>query len=182
MNDKSLSQKQRNALDKGSVATLENEEVVFEKPAIDDGAEMWQLVKESTLDLNSPYKYLMMCEFFTETCVVAKENDHLVGFITAFIPPERSDVIFIWQVGVDASQRGKGIGSKMLNELLSRKACKDVRYLEATVTPSNEASQSLFRRLARDHNASCIVTPCFPADVFPGNEHESELTYRIGPL
>ncbi|WP_264183975.1 diaminobutyrate acetyltransferase [Bacillus shivajii] len=143
---------------------------------------MWELVKDSTLDLNSPYKYLMMCEFFSETCIVAKHNDELAGFITAFIPPERKDVIFVWQVGVDASQRGKGIASRMLNDLLKREACNNVRYVEATVTPSNKASQSLFKRLARDHNASCIVTPCFPADVFPGNEHESELTYRIGPL
>ena len=165
-----------------SSATLVNEKIVFETPDVNDGAEMWELVKRSTLDLNSPYKYLMMCEFFSETCVVAKEKEEIAGFITAFIPPERSDVIFIWQVGVDSSHRGKGIASKMLDELLSRESCKDVRYLEATVTPSNLASQSLFKRLARENSTNCLVTPCFPADVFPGNEHESEQTYRIGPL
>ncbi|UTR10510.1 diaminobutyrate acetyltransferase [Evansella sp. LMS18] len=165
-----------------TAATIDTEEIVLEKPALNDGAKMWELVNDSTLDLNSPYKYLMMCEYFSETCVVAKENENLAGFITAFIPPERKDVIFVWQVGVDESFRGKGIASRMLKELLSREACKDVRYLEATVTPSNTASKALFTRFALKEDAKCFITPCFPADLFPGDEHESELTYRIGPL
>lgn len=162
--------------------TLVESKLSFQKPTKEDGSRMWQLVKDSTLDLNSPYKYIMMCEFFHETCVVAKENDELVGFITAFIPPERQDVIFVWQVGVCPSQQGKGVASKMLTELLNRKACKKVRYLEATVTPSNIASQSLFRGFARLNKTNCVVTECFPEDLFPEEGHEAELTYRIGPL
>ncbi|UOE94934.1 diaminobutyrate acetyltransferase [Alkalihalobacillus sp. LMS39] len=156
--------------------------LTIEKPTVEDGAAMWELVKNSTLDLNSSYKYIMMCEFFAETCVVAKEDDKVVGFVTAFIPPERQDVVFVWQVGVDASQRGKGVASKLLHELLSREACKDVRYLEATVTPTNQASQSLFRRIARDFNTDCSVYDCFPEELFPGDDHEAELTFRVGPI
>ncbi|OIJ17284.1 diaminobutyrate acetyltransferase [Anaerobacillus alkalilacustris] len=159
-----------------------NQTLTIEKPTVADGALMWQLVKQSTLDLNSPYKYIMMCEYFRETCVVVKENDELHGFITAFIPPDRQDVIFVWQVGVDPSQQGKGIASKMLQELLSRPACKNVRYLEATVTPSNIASQSLFRGYARKNQTNCVVKECFSAELFPGKGHEEELTFRVGPL
>ncbi|MFA9560097.1 diaminobutyrate acetyltransferase [Evansella sp. AB-rgal1] len=158
------------------------DKVSFSKPTAKDGSSMWELVKESTLDLNSPYKYIMMSEYFSDTCIVAKENDHLVGFITAFILPEKQDVLFIWQVGVHSSQRGKGIASRMLNELLSRNERKNIRFVEATVTPTNIASQSLFQRLARDHSTECIVDECFPADFFPGNGHEAELTYRVGPF
>jgi L-2,4-diaminobutyric acid acetyltransferase len=159
-----------------------NETLFIEKPKVTDGSLMWQLVKRSTLDLNSPYKYIMMCEYFSETCVVVKKNEQLLGFITAFIPPKQQDVIFVWQVGVDPSQQGKGIASKMLAELLNRPACKNVRYLEATVTPSNQASQSLFQGFARKKDTKCVVTPCFSADLFPGEGHEEELTYRVGPL
>ncbi|MBU8908879.1 diaminobutyrate acetyltransferase [Desertibacillus haloalkaliphilus] len=158
------------------------DQLTFEKPSLEDGSAMWELVNNSTLDQNSAYKYIMMCEFFAETCVVAKENGKLVGFVTAFIPPERPDVVFVWQIGVDASQRGKGLASKILNELVAREACKDVRYLEATVTPSNVASQSLFRRLARDHNTECEVKECFAEELFPGEGHEAEDTFRIGPF
>ncbi|WP_238389589.1 diaminobutyrate acetyltransferase [Virgibacillus sp. MSP4-1] len=143
---------------------------------------MWELVNDSSLDQNSPYKYIMMCEYFADTCVVAKENDELAGFVTAFIPPEKPDVVFVWQIGVDSSQQGKGIASRLLNELIQREACEDVRYVEATVTPSNRASQSLFRGLARKHNTDCKVSECFTEDLFPTDDHEEELAFKIGPL
>ncbi|MDC3422085.1 diaminobutyrate acetyltransferase [Aquibacillus koreensis] len=143
---------------------------------------MWELVNNSTLDSNSVYKYIMMCEYFAETCVVAKEDDKLVGFVTAFIPPEKPDAVFIWQVGVDSSQRGKGIASRLLNHLIEREYCQDVRFVEATVTPSNNASQSLFRKLARDHQTECTVTEFFKEELFPGDDHEEELNFRVGPI
>ncbi|KGX87433.1 diaminobutyrate acetyltransferase [Pontibacillus marinus] len=158
------------------------DQVTFDIPSVKDGTSMWELVNNSSLDQNSPYKYLMMCEYFSETCVVAKEKDKLVGFITAFIPPQRSNVIFIWQIGIDSSYRGNGIASKMLNTLVERESCKFVCYMEATVTPSNEASQSLFKRFARDHDTTCEVTTGFPEELFPEEGHEEELTFRIGPF
>ncbi|WP_334313187.1 diaminobutyrate acetyltransferase [Terrihalobacillus insolitus] len=156
--------------------------IVFKKPTVEDGAEMWELVDKSTLDQNSAYKYIMMCEFFSETCVVAKQEGKLVGFVTAFIPPERKDVVFVWQIGVDPSQQGNGIASKLLTELITRKACQNVRFVEATVTPSNKASKSLFRRFARDNQTKCRVSECFSEDLFPSDEHEEELSFRIGPI
>ncbi|MFZ4453387.1 diaminobutyrate acetyltransferase [Salibacterium aidingense] len=156
--------------------------LTFEKPQVEDGADMWELVKNSTLDLNSSYKYIMMCEFFAETCVVAKEKGELVGFVTGFIPPEKQDTVFVWQVGVDPSQRGKGLASRLINQLIERVAEKDVKYLEATVTPSNEASQALFKKAARTYDTNCEVSECFAEDLFPGDEHEAELTFRIGPI
>ncbi len=143
---------------------------------------MWDLVNHSTLDQNSAYKYIMMCEFFAETCVVAKHDENVVGFITAFIPPTKPDVVFVWQIGVDASMRGEGLASKMLNELVSRNGLTGIEYVEATVTPSNKASQSLFRKLARDYQTECSVLDCFSKELFPGDNHEEELTFRIGPL
>nr|WP_090888712.1 diaminobutyrate acetyltransferase [Evansella caseinilytica] len=152
------------------------------RPVPEDGAAMWQLAKSTSLDMNSPYKYLMMGKFFSETCVVAKEKEAVVGFATAFLQPERPDVLFIWQIGVDASKRGHGIASRMLEELLLREACKHVNYVEATVTPANKASQSLFRRLARDRMSACEVSECFSAEAFPAPGHEAEFLYRVGPL
>ncbi|WP_082234867.1 diaminobutyrate acetyltransferase [Halobacillus massiliensis] len=170
-------------IETGTTATIQKtDSLTFEKPSVEDGSAMWELVNNSSLDQNSPYKYIMMCEFFSETCIVAKEDDKVVGFVTAFIPPEKEDVLFIWQVGTDESQRGKGIASRLLNGLLERESCKDVKYVEATVTPSNKASQSLFQKLARHNNTQCKVSDCFGEELFPGEGHEEELTYRVGPL
>ncbi|MCR6110821.1 diaminobutyrate acetyltransferase [Bacillus sp. A301a_S52] len=165
---------------KSTTAVLET--FSLEQPTKEDGQAMWALAKNTTLDLNSAYKYIMMAEYFSETCVVAKERGEVVGFITGFIQPEHQDVIFIWQVGVDSSQRGKGVASKMLNDLLERKACKNVRYVEATITEENKASQSLFKRLARDHDTAYEVKECFPEEIFPEEGQKAEYTYRIGPF
>lgn len=167
---------------KDAMLNVTSETVQFGTPTVEDGAAMWELVNNSTLDQNSAYKYIMMAEFFSDTCVVAKEDGKLVGFITAFIPPERQDAVFIWQVGVDSSQRGKGIASKMLVDLLNREASKQVKYVEATITPSNQASQSLFRRLAKMYDTECTVSDLFPEEVFPGEGHEEELSFRVGPI
>jgi L-2,4-diaminobutyric acid acetyltransferase len=164
-----------------ATATPVIETFTLEQPSKEDGQGMWNLAKKTSLDLNSAYKYIMMAEYFSETCVVAKERGEVVGFITGFIQPEHPDVVFVWQVGVDDSQRGKGVGYKMLEELVTREAASDVKYLEATITKDNSASQALFKKLAKEYDTSFEVKETFPADVFP-EEGEAEYTYRIGPL
>lgn len=161
-----------------------SEEYVLREPEVEDGSEIWHLIRDTgVLDLNSSYSYLMMCKFFRDTCVVAESDDgEIVGFVSAFRPPTRPDVIFVWQVAVAESERGKGLGLTLLKDLLSREQLKDVRYLEATVTPSNIPSQSLFRKLAREMDTECKVQECFSEEVFPGDEHEPEMTFRIGPF
>lgn len=160
---------------------IKKDNLIFEQPTKYDGKDMWELVKRSTLDLNSAYKYLMMAEYFSGTCIVAKENDELVGFIAGFIEPEKPDTVFVWQVGVDASQRGRGVASRMLDALLESPACEKVKYLEATITDDNHASQKLFKGLARKMDTSCEVFETFPEEAFPDG-HDAEFTYRIGPL
>lgn len=155
----------------------------FRKPSVQDGPGIWSLVKESgVLDLNSAYSYLMMCKFYSDTCIVAEHDNKIAGFVTAFNPPSKPDTIFVWQVGVAKSFRGKGLATILLKELLQRKSGQNVRFLEATVSPSNVPSQSLFRGLARDLNTQCEVTECFSEKLFPGDGHEAEHTFRIGPI
>ena len=157
--------------------------ICFREPSKEDGTRVWELIKNTrTLDLNSAYSYLMLCEFFSDTCVIAEENDQIIGFVSAFRPPPSRDTIFVWQVAVHGSQRGKGIGKKLLKELLNRKSCEEIHYLEATVTPSNLASHALFKGLAKDYDCPCEVSACFNAELFPETGHEAEETYRIGPF
>ncbi|PTX58458.1 diaminobutyrate acetyltransferase [Melghirimyces profundicolus] len=158
--------------------------VIFRKPEEEDGSDVWKLIKRAgVLDLNSSYSYLMLCKFFPETCVIAEDNDgKIVGFVSAFRPQNAKDTVFVWQVAVDPSQRGKGLGKALLKSLLSRDACSEVRYLEATVSPSNLPSQSLFKGLAKDMKAQCTISECFSENMFPDQGHESEWTYRIGPF
>lgn len=125
----------------------------------------------------------MMSHYYTDTCVVAKLDQELVGFITAFIPPKQPDTVFIWQIGVDPDHSGKGIGSQLLDQLLDQVKETDIQYVEATITPSNKASQALFEKLAKRHDTSCQVQTFFTLDLFPTqDQYEEELKFRIGPL
>lgn len=172
-------------LEDNSTLVLERDPDViqFSEPNEEDGAAMWEMVHDiGALDENSSYSYIMLGKFFSETCVVAKSGEDVVGFVTAFCPPTEPDVVFVWQVAVDKSQRGKGFGKTLLKELLKRVGCEDVKYLEATISPSNKPSQALFCGMAGDLNTNCEISEFFSEELFPGEGHEAEMKYRIGPF
>ncbi|GGB57182.1 diaminobutyrate acetyltransferase [Lentibacillus populi] len=155
----------------------------FRKPTKDDGAAVWELVKHTgVLDLNSSYSYLMWCEIFSETSIVVEKQGDIVGFISGFIHPKTPDSLFIWQVAVHESVRGNGLGTRMLFQLLEREYCTDVRYVEATVSPSNIPSQHLFLGLAKKLDTKYSISNYFVSIDFPRTGHENELLYKIGPF
>ena len=150
-------------------------------PLLRDGAAICWLVKTSQpLERNSCYAYLLLCQHFSDTCVVAEQGGEIVGFLSAYRPPASPEVIFVWQVAVRQEVRGRGIATAMLTELLSRKACWEATALETTISPSNRASQALFRSLARQLETRCEEIPVFAAALFGGEAHEEEILFRIG--
>jgi len=157
--------------------------VALRPPVLQDGASIKALVHESgVLEANSLYSYLLMCRHFADTCVVAEQEETLVGFVTGYIAPHTPDVVFVWQVAVKPSMRGRGLGLVMLRSLVERQRVIDIRFLEASVTPSNAASQGLFRSFARCLNTKWEIKPFFGRELFGGEAHEPELLWRIGPF
>lgn len=162
---------------------LENAMIQLRMPEDKDAPALWALITSSPpLDPNSRYAYLMMCRYFASTCVVAENEDGLVGCITGFVAPDRPDTVFVWQVAVAKSARGTGLAQSMLDGLLKRDACRRVRAMETTVTPSNEASRRMFQRFAERHGAALTEGRGFSASLFGEAKHEEETLLRIGPL
>ncbi|MFZ0485525.1 MAG: diaminobutyrate acetyltransferase [Arenicellales bacterium] len=157
-------------------------DVVYRPATPADGREMWRFVRDAgVLELNQSYAYVLMCQHFGNTCLVAETEVKMVGFVLAYIPPRQPDTVFVWQIGVAREVRGRGVGLHLLRHLLALDGCRNVRYLEASVTPSNKPSQSLFRAFARKWGVSCRKLPFFPSEFFP-EPHEPEYLYRVGPL
>lgn len=159
--------------------------ITFRAPAAADAADLWRLARDSgSLDLNSPYAYLLWCTDFAATTVVASAGDDVIGFVGGHRPPTDPDCAFVWQVTVDPGQRGTGLGRRLLLAFLERPGNRDARWLTATVTPSNAASLALFRGTARQLGVDCDERERFPAELFPAEagDHEPELGLRIGPL
>lgn len=156
----------------------------YDKPGAGDGSAMWALARDSgTLDLNSSYYYLTLSSQFSDTCIVAKsDSGDLAGFITGFRPPNSPDTLFVWQIATDHAYRGRGIAHEMLRRLLLRLQPEGVRYLSATVTPSNTPSQRMFRSFAEKMGAPCEESLLFTQNDFPAGNHEEERLLRIGPI
>lgn len=154
----------------------------FRHPSPSDGAAMYALAASSGLDLNSPYAYVMWGDHFSDSSVLVETGDgdssRLVGFVTGFRVPQRPDTLFVWQIAVDGSVRGRGIGGRMLDHLVGSLG---VSHLEATVTPGNAASAQLFRATGERHGAAVDERDAYDETLFPG-EHEAEVLFRIGPF
>jgi len=146
----------------------------------EDGGALWELVKATgQLELNTSYCYLLMSKLFSQTCLVAEIDGQLAGFVMAFEPPEQPDTLFVWQVGVHPAYRGRGLATRLIRGLFEHNPTHT--YLEASVTPSNDASLALFRGYARKHKTECAESTFLPSHCFPKN-HEKELLLRVGPL
>ena len=158
-------------------------EPTIRAPRASDAAAVWALVQKTpALDANSPYAYLLLCTDFAATGAVAEAGDALVGFVLGYRPPTRPEAYFVWQIAVREDQRGRGLGRALLDTALANVVTRGVSFLEATVTPSNQASQSLFAGFANRVGAPCREVPVFPSELFPDGRHEREILLRIGPL
>ncbi|WP_424184029.1 diaminobutyrate acetyltransferase [Actinokineospora sp. G85] len=154
----------------------------IERPSTQDGSDLWRVARDSrTLDLNSSYAYLLWCRDFAETSLVAKVDGAVVGFVIGFIRPTQPETVVVWQIAVDADQRGQGLAAKLLDRLVAELAPRGVRHLETTISPDNTASIALFTAFARRQAAAIDRTELFDAAHFP-DAHEAEDLYRIGPL
>jgi len=164
------------------------EGVWIDRPETTDGAALWRIARDSkTLDLNSSYSYLLWCRDFAATTAVARDADgEPVGFITAYLRPERPGTLLVWQVAVDAAQRGRGLARALLDGLTHRVAReRGLAAIETTITPGNTASERLFTSYAERHGARLEREVLFATGLFPAGAdapHDPEVLYRIGPL
>lgn len=155
--------------------------IKFRTPTISDAHSMLELVKNNKpLDENSLYLYLLLCHHFSDTCVVAENNAKIIGFLSAFIPPKKPDTLFVWQAAVDSEFRNKGIAKEMIFKVLSQ-TDPTVRYVEATVTPSNSASLKFLENFASELDANFSKKPLFSTEILEDG-HEPEDLVRIGPI
>lgn len=157
--------------------------LTFRQPERRDGAVLHDLIAACPpLDLNSRYAYLLVCEHFAETSVIVEQEGAIVGAVTAYIPPNQPDTLFVWQVAVAETMRGRKLASRMLEHLLTHCVkTRCLRWMEATISPSNEASRNLFIQLAARHDVGITTTTLFTARDFGSSNHEEEQLYRIGP-
>ncbi len=158
-------------------------EALLRQPVSEDGADVHRLIQRCPpLDENSVYCNLLQTSHFADTSVAAEVAGELAGFVSGYLVPSRPDTLFIWQVAVAEEGRGQGLAGRMIREILGRPNCAQVRYLETTITPDNEASWALFRGLARKLGTECNESVMFDRERHFQGQHDSEMLLRIGPF
>ncbi len=157
--------------------------IELRKPTAEDAVPVFDLIAATpALDDNSLYCNLLQCSHFADTSVVALVDGQVVGFASGHRPPQHADTLFIWQVVVSDSMRGKGLAADMVMSILEREDCKDVSYLEATITETNQASWGLFESLAKRLDAGLQKSVFFDKEAHFANRHDSEILAHIGPF
>lgn len=160
------------------------ESIELATPSAKDAAAVHELISRcKPLDLNSTYAYLLLCHHFADTCVVARYENAVVGFISGYVLPNDPQTFFVWQVAVDPEARGARLGARMLDHLLRREpVATTARFMETTVSPSNTASRRMFQRLANEISAPIEQQMLFDRTAFGNEEHEEEVLLKIGPF
>lgn len=152
-------------------------------PRAEDGAPVHGLIAQCPpLDTNSMYCNLLQCTHLAGTCAIAEDQTGIAGFVSAYRLPDQPESLFVWQIAVAESHRGRGLAKRMLLDILGRPACDGVRYVRATVTPDNDASRALFHSLAGELETSIDEQPLFDAQTHFGGEHASEHELVVGPF
>ena len=134
------------------------------------------------LDPNSSYCNLLQCSHFGATSMAAFRDGKLCGSVTAYRIPSRPDTLFVWQVAVHPDARGCGLARTMLRKLVALPTLQDIRFVETSITPGNEASWRLFTGFATELHADMARSVMFDRDQHFLGAHETEHLVRIGPL
>ncbi|MBE0495015.1 MAG: diaminobutyrate acetyltransferase [Campylobacterales bacterium] len=153
----------------------------FRNPKLSDSPQLFSLVTRSKpLDVNSRYVYMLVASHFQTTSIVATQGEKVVGFVSGYTLPQSPQTLFVWQVAVDESTRGRGLAVQMIEHLLTQLPM--VRQIHTTITPSNVPSRRLFERIAAKLDAPIRSERGFECTLFGEDAHEEELLYVIGPL
>ena len=126
------------------------------------------------LDKYSSYLYLLLSRYFPGSCLVALENNNIVGFVTSFTT---KNTLFIWQIGVRKDYKRLGIASQLLHKLI--KGLNNIQNIEFTISSSNVSSLHLFQKFSTYLNSKMIKIDSFSSNLFAEKSHEEEDIYSI---
>lgn len=165
------------------IASQAAESLVLRPPSADDGPALYELIAACPpLDQNSRYCNLLQVSHFAQTAVVAELDGELAGSITGYLKPGDPETLFIWQVAVHERARGQSLATRMMDDIVDRDVCRDVRYMETTIDPGNAASWRAFEKFAEARNAPSDQSLLFSRERHFAGTHGDEVLLRIGPF
>jgi diaminobutyrate acetyltransferase len=103
------------------------------------------------LENYADHLYKIMLRYVGNTCFMLEnlESDRkIVGFVMGLISQTHTPcTYFLWQIGIDPTLQGKGLGRKLLEEIETPLKKRKCRRIEVTIDPENRPSRILFERM-----------------------------------
>lgn len=170
-------------MNQAKTASSAAQDVHLRVPTAEDGPALYDLIAACPpLDQNSRYCNLLQVSHFADTAVVADMGSELVGSISGYLKPGDPSTLFIWQVAVHERARGRSLARRMMDAIVDRHSCRDVRFMETTIEPGNAASWRAFEKFAEGRNAPMSQSLLFSRERHFAGAHGDEVLLRIGPF
>src|SRR5690606_27386040 len=96
--------------------------------------------------------------------------------------PDDPETLFVWQVAVASSMRGRRLGRNLILHILARPEQAAVRWIDTTVTDDNASSWAMFKSLAASLGTSFQRSVIFDRDLHLAGQSPTENLMRIGPF
>ncbi|MFP4045686.1 MAG: GNAT family N-acetyltransferase, partial [Candidatus Aenigmatarchaeota archaeon] len=65
--------------------------------------------------------------------LVAEDKERIVGYVTGFILPSKEDEAMVHETRVDPEQRGRGVGTKLVNKFCEQASERGVELIYAYI-------------------------------------------------
>lgn len=157
-----------------------SQNLTFRPLGVADVVDLQQAVRDCPpLTLHTPYTYWVALSKASGLCIGAWREDELAGFVVA-MPTTRSR-LFVWQIGVRSSFRGRQVGQVMLRKAWQAAEKLGLDSLETSIEPSNKASAATFASFAKAENLSFNAIGTASIRDPAGKVAEREIEYLLQP-
>lgn len=131
-----------------------------------------------TLDVHTPYTYWVACRYHGSSIFILEDAGEPVGYVMALDNP---DCVFLWQIGILAPYRGKGL-SQLLYAHVMDYAAAARKPLQVTIAPENKASLGALESCCRSRGLSIQVKDTLRlTDRIDPDFRETEIIYCVDP-
>lgn len=123
-------------------------QVVIRNARDDEASAIQALARQCPpLDVHTAFSYWVVTRYQQGLCLVAEQDDSLVGFLTATGTTD-TNLLYVWQIGVNQAHRGTGLAERLLDRLVAQATALGFRSMQVSIADNNAASLAVFSRLA----------------------------------
>lgn len=134
---------------------------VFRMPTQEDGLSIHELIAQcAPLDQNSAYCNFLQSSHFQHTCLIAEQQELLVGFVSAYRKPEKPNELFIGKWRCIRLHVGKAWHIRWSNICLGVVSYRISRFLKPLLPRKTKHLGGYFKSLIGSME-SRVVSPLF---------------------